>query len=453
MKKIVSVLSVAALTLSAVFAADVSLNYRLGGSLYSEINTKEIKADGSETAEQTREALNLEGYGDSGIGDLKFTAMNDFAGFVLKVNINDSDAYETREVSEYYGWLNFSNIQVTAGKWDSRYVGLLTDDAGEWENNEYARYKPGVIGGKYAFDIDNLTKVRTSAGDWEQRLGTAVAYTNHPSEDSYFMVKGVLFDSDWGSTLRTDSDRAYGDDYVVGNGDLNFFSGFAGEVAFRTAAFDINFAAKSMYRDELGLGVFFRTIGDTSLLFGLSSGLDLSDTEDVNDSNYREFAFDFRGRFKLSEQLTLTTMNNLSVLNNAKAKDQDYDEMDFHLWDMVSIAYQANEKVLAQLTVESECDPLLIRAENTEPGDDWTATNNGAKGSTTFGASATGGFTITVVPGVTYSLNENATITAGVAVEWYNIGASPVYQDSWKGDGKDHATSTIQIPVVFKVDL
>ena len=446
MKKIVSVLSVAALTLSAVFAADVSLNYRLGGSLYSEENTKKIAADGSETATQTREALNLEGYGDSGIGDLKFTAMNDFAGFVLKVNINDSDAYETREVSEYYGWLNFSNIQVTAGKWDSRYVGLLTDDAGEWENNEYARYKPGVIGGKYAFDIDNLTKVRTSAGDWEQRLGTAVAYTNHPNEDSYFMVKGVLFDSDWGSTLRTDSDRAYGDDYAVGNGDLSFFSGFAGEVAYKTSSFDINFVAKSMYRDELGLGAFFRTIGDKSnLLFGLSAGLDLAEHKDANgdkpDHNYREFAFDFRGRFKLSEQLTLTTMNNLSALNEAKAKNQDYDEMDFHLWDMVSLAYQANEKVLAQLTLETECDLLKIHANSDNDGNELD------------GPFSQGGFTITVVPGVTYSLNENATITAGVAVEWYNIGASPAYQDSWKGDDKDHATSTIQIPVVFKVNL
>ena len=446
MKKIVSVLSVAALTLSAVFAADVSLNYRLGGSLYSEINAKNVATDGSETATQTREALNLEGYGDSGIGDLKFTAMNDFAGFVLKVNINDSDAYETREVSEYYGWLNFSNIQVTAGKWDSRYVGLLTDDAGEWENNEYARYKPGVIGGKYAFDIDNLTKVRTSAGDWEQRLGTAVAYTNHPSEDSYFMVKGVLFDSDWGSTLRTDSDRAYGDDYAVGNGDLSFFSGFAGEVAYKTSSFDINFVAKSMYRDELGLGAFFRTIGDKSnLLFGLSAGLDLAENKDDNgdkpDHNYREFAFDFRGRFKLSEQLTLTTMNNLSALNNAKAKNQDYDEMDFHLWDMVSLGYQANEKVFAQLTLETECDLLKIHANSDNDGNELD------------GPFSQGGFTITVVPGVTYSLNENATITAGVAVEWYNIGASPAYQDSWKGDGYYHATSTIQIPVVFKVDL
>lgn len=122
--------------------------------------------------------------------------------------------------------------------------------------------------------------------------------------------------------------------------------------------------------------------------------------------------------------------------------------MDFHLWNMVSLAYKANEKILAQLTVESECDPLLIRAENTNSGDGWTTGNNGAKGSTIFGASATGGLTITVTPGVVYSINENATITAGVKVECAEIGASPVYRNS------AHTTTTeVSVPVVFKVAL
>ena len=451
MKKIVSVLSVAALTLSAVFAADVSLNYKMAGTLYKETNTKEIKTEGGDPElSSTRTFLDLNGYSSTPSGDLEFTAKNDFAGFALTLNPKVNTAYTAFDVDTYYGWLNFAGLQLTSGKWTSRYVALLDDDGGNWEDNEFARYKPGVIGGKYAYDIDNLTQVRftNTAGetDWEQRLSTALAYTIRPDDDTYFMIKGVLVDSDWGSTLRTDSDRSYGDDYAVGNGDLNFFSGFAGEVAFRTAAFDINFVAKSMYRDELGLGAFFRTIGDKSnLLFGLSAGLDLAEHKDANgdkpDHNYREFAFDFRGRFKLSEQLTLTTMNNLSALNEAKAKNQDYDEMDFHLWDMVSLAYQANEKVLAQLTLETECDLLKIHANSDNDGNELD------------GPFSQGGFTITVVPGVTYSLNENATITAGVAVEWYNIGASPAYQDSWKGDDKDHATSTIQIPVVFKVNL
>lgn len=465
MKKIVSVLSVAALTLSAVFAADVSLNYKMAGTLYKETSNKVADGNGNETLSQDRTFLDLNGYADKPTGDLAFTAKNDFAGFALTLNPKVSTAYTDFGVDTYYGWLNFGGLQVTSGKWSSRYVGLLDEHGGNWEGNEYARYKPGVIGGKYAYDIDNLTSVNKAkstnvknskafkAYDTDQRLSTALAYTIRPNEDTAILIKGVLVENKWGSTLRMDKDRDYGKEYGIGGGDLSFFSGFAGEFGFRTAAFDINFVAKSMKRDELATGIFFRTIGDTSLLFGLSAGLDLAEYkndegEKTNDHNYREFAFDFRGHFKFSDELCLTTMNNLSVINNAKAKKQDYDEMDFHLWNMVSLAYKANEKILAQLTVESECDPLLIRAENTNSGDGWTTGNNGAKGSTIFGASATGGLTITVTPGVVYSINENATITAGVKVECAEIGASPVYRNS------AHTTTTeVSVPVVFKVAL
>ena len=481
MKKIVSVLSVAALTLSAVFAADVSLSYRLGGSLYSETNSKQVNTTtGAKTVEQERKALDLEGYGDSGKGDLKFTANNDFAGFVLKVNVDDK-GFTTDNVGEYYGWLNFSNIQLTTGKWDSRYVGRLDMHSGEWEGNEFERYKPGVINGKYANDIDNLTKVRyTKDGKdaWEQRLATAVAYTLHKDEDNALMVKGVLVDNDWGSTLRMDNDRwslanANGKTYdKIGNGDLSFFSGFAGEFAYKTAGFDFNLAAKSMKRNELGLGAFFRTIGESSsLLFGLSAGFDLSDKKDAVSvsktvtipgigtqtvqatadyaHNYREFAFDFRGHFELSDELCLTTMNNISVTNQAKVKDQKWEDMDFFLWDMVSLGYKVNEKLFAQFTVESECNLLKIHANHLDPKTG--KPTNDSDGNELDGPFSQGGFTLTVTPGVVYSISENATITAGVALEWYNIGASPVKQDALYATMTK--TSKIQIPVVFKVSL
>ena len=161
-------------------------------------------------------------------------------------------------------------------------------------------------------------------------------------------------------------------------GDIGFFSGFAGEVAYKTAAFDLNFVAKSLKRDELALGFFFRTIGDSSsYLFGLSAGLDLAENKnaagDKPQHNYREFAFDFRARKNLTEDLTLTTMNNLSVLNAEKAKENasgdkiKYENMDFHLWDMVSVAYKLSEKIKAQFTVESECD--LIHMAQAADGD------------------------------------------------------------------------------------
>ena len=455
MKKIVSVLSVAALTLSTVFAADISLSYRLGGKLYAEENKKDVDAQGKKTATQTRESFNLEEYGDSNKGDLAFTAKNDFAGFALTLNVNDA-AFANDNVDTYYGWLNFSNVQVTSGKWSSRYVNRLDADAGNWEGSEFERYKPGVVGGKIAFDIDDLTKVRTSvqnkeiaaskyfkSSDSENRLSTAVAYTLHKDEDTALMVKGVLVDNEWGSTLRSDKDRAYDSaTFAKANGgDIGFFSGFAGEVAYKTSAFDLNFVAKSLFRDELALGFFFRTVGESSsYLFGVSAGLDLTnskvDGEKTRDHEYREFAFDFRARKNLTEDLTLTTMNNLSMIDKAKPKGQDYNEMDFHLWDMVSVAYKLNEKIKAQFTVESECDLIHTHANS----DGKTELD---------GPFANGGFQISVIPGVVYSFNENATLTTGVIVDLFEIAASPKVQD----DARIHNVSNIKVPVVFKVAL
>lgn len=453
MKKIVSVLSVAALTLSAVFAADVSLNYKMAGALYTETNKKTYAA-GKETAvAQDRTILDLNGYADKPTGDLAFTAKNDFAGFALTLNPKVDQKYTDFAVDTYYGWLNFSNVQVTSGKWCSRYVNRLDMHSGNWESNEFERYKPGVINGLAAHDIDNLTAVnkgvKESKADYEQRLSTAVAYTLHKDEDSALMVKGVLVDNDWGSTLRTDTKddnkrayhtKSYSD---VDGGDLGFFSGFAGEFAYKTAGFDFNLALKSMYRDQLAFGAFFRTIGESSsLLFGLSAGLDLKSTkangEKVVDHRYREFAFDFRGHFDLTEELCLTTMNNLSVYNKEKKDGQKYEEMDSLLWNMVSVGYKANEKVFAQLTAETECKPFKVHQKGNEDKNELD------------GPFSQGGFTVTVTPGVVYSFNENATLTTGVALEWKEIGASPAYQDARNGE---KVTSTIKIPVVFKVAL
>ena len=470
MKKIVSVLSVAALTLSAVFAADVSLNYKMAAALYTEKNEKTYAGNPAKetAAKQTRTILDLNGYADKPAGDLAFTAKNDFAGFALTLNPKVGTAYADDakgfDVDTYYGWLNFSNVQVTTGKWCSRYVNRLDMHAGNWEGPEFERYKPGVINGLAANDIDNLTAVNkgmtnaTPSADYEQRLSTAVAYTLHKDEDSALMIKGVLVDNDWGSTLRTDTkddnkrayhNKSYSD---VDGGDLGFFSGFAGEFAYKTAGFDFNLALKSMYRDQLAFGAFFRTIGESSsLLFGLSAGLDLKSTkangEKVVDHRYREFAFDFRGHFDLTEELCLTTMNNLSVYNKEKKDGQDYEEMDSLLWNMVSLGYKASEKVFAQLTAETECKPFTVHGNTAKDGTELD------------GPFSKGGFKITVTPGVVYSFNENATLTTGVALEWHDIGASPAYQDkrTLKSDGTvadtTITTSTIKIPVVFKVAL
>lgn len=445
MKKIVSVLSVAALTLSAVFAADVSLKYNMKGSLYEETNKKEVKA-GSETISQERSILNQSGYADAE-SDIVITAKNDFAGFVLDVqpNATGKTAFSASKLKEYYAWMNFGNLQLTTGKWKSRYTNLLDAEQGEWEDDDFMRYPLGVVGGKMAYDIDNLTATvarKTDAAgnskyfkqvETTQKVSTALAYTVRPNDDTYFMIKGIAVDNKWGGTGKWDSNRSYAD----GAYDIQFFSGFAAEAAWHSAALDLNFVVKSMVRNEFSFAAFVAPkLGDSSLLFGFTAGLDLTDDKDANDHNYHEFGIDFRAIFKLSDALTLTTMNNLSVMDEAKLKDQKWDENTFHLWDMVSLSYKASDKIKAQLTAEAECDLLRNEANSAKDG---TETKN---------VRDLGGFTLSVIPGFVYSFNENASLTAGFKFQFAEIGASTEFQDS------DHTITTkISIPVVFAVAL
>ena len=452
MKKIVSVLSVAALTLSAVFAADVSLKYNMKGSLYEETNTKEIVTAGQEpTIKQERSILNQSGYAEAE-SDIVITAKNDFAGFVLDVQPNATKKSqfadgktEVSKLKEYYAWMNFGNLQLTTGKWKSRYTNLLDAEQGEWEDDDFMRYPLGVVGGKMAYDVDNLTatvKQKTDAAgnskyfkqvETTQKVSTALAYTVRPNDDTYFMIKGVAVDNKWGGTGKWDSNRSYAD----GAYDIQFFSGFAAEAALHTAGLDLNLVVKSMVRDEFSFAAFVAPkLGDSSLLFGFTAGLDLTDDKDANDHNYHEFGIDFRAIFKLSDALTLTTMNNLSVLDEAKVKDQKWDENTFHLWDMVSLSYKASDKIKAQLTAEAECD--ILRNEKNSAGD----------GTETKNVRDNGGFTLSVIPGFVYSFNQNASLTAGFKFQFAEIGASTEFQDSV------HKTTTkISIPVVFAVAL
>ena len=365
-----------------------------------------------------------------------------------------SEKPKSKWFDQYYGWLNYGPIQVTTGKWCSRYGDELKDDSGNWENPDFARYHVGVIGGKYGDDVDNLTRVyKQKAGEgaaawWnqvidsdndEQKVSTAVAYTARPNDGTYFMVKGVAVQNDWGSTLRMGGDeRAYSDYSKDTGGDLFFQSGFAAEVAYHIDnSFDFNFVAKSLKRDELVLGAFVRpVIGDMKVLVGATYGTSLEKMEDYK--NYNEFAVDFRLIKKMNEALKLTTMHNISVYTDGKPSSQDYTDRLAHMWNMVSFGYKANEQVLLQLTVENECNLFLSK-------------NDGKGSSEMDGPRTLGGFNISIIPGVTYSFNENASLTAGLKWDVNNVGANSTWEEAQ--GATEVVSSKFAIPVVFKVSL
>ena len=462
MKKIVSVLSVAALSLSVLFAAEVSLSYKTAGTLYSETNSKNYATD--EAAGQTRTALDQSGYKDAQT-DIVISAKADWAGFVLDFDPNASTKADAGKdwFDQYYAWLNFGPLQVTTGKWESRYGDELTDDKGNWERVDFNRNRLGVVNGKYAHDIDNLTAVLSDHAsekgvdgramrETTQNVATALAFTSRPSDGTYIMLKGVAVQNKWGSTLRLDSDRNYKAYSEAGGGDLYFNSGFAGEFAFHIDnSIDISVVAKSLKRDELALGAFVRpTLGDTKLLFGFTYGANLKDkkindedgktaSEDVYDNRDSEWAVDFRLRTKLSDNVTLTTMHNLSHFTPQYKKDHKVDTDHATMWNMVSLGYKSSDQVLLQLTLQNECVLFKKVANDKNDGSEMT------------GPMTNGGYNISIMPGVTYSFNENASLTAGLKWEFNHIGVND--NQGAKSKLGTTTSSTFSVPVVFKVSL
>lgn len=411
MKKIVSALMISALAVGSLFAADISIEYNTKGYVYSEEKTKDSNG---KVMSSTKTVLDQSGY-DGASSDFVLSAESDVGGFVL--DVDPDAASKSQSLDYYYGWVNFSNIQVTVGKWKSRYVNRVNQDSGNWADADFERYKPGVVGGKLANDIDNLT-----LNGGKQTLSTAVAYTLRPSDATYFMVKGVLVDGRWGGFfMNSDS----------GNYDNTLESGLAGEIAFRQdGLLNINLAVRSLQRDELGLGLFVSPLVSDSaqLLFGVSGGFDLADYGDGIDHNYRELGIDFRARFALSEKLAITTMNNFSFLQDARF-DDDVDNYSWKGWDMVSVAYNLTDRALLQVTGEAEYG---IKA---------------GKDGATYDVGDLGGFDLSIIPGVTYSFNENASFTAGVKFSWTGVGASSSYENN------NSSTTSFSIPFVFDVAL
>lgn len=421
MKKIVSMLAVAALTLTSVFAVDITAEYATKGTFYTEKSTKAAGATKSTVDSKT--FLDQKGYDDSAANCITFTASGDIGGVCLDVDADARDISLTRD--QIYGWMNFGNIQLTTGAWTSRYVNRIKTDANNWADADFEKFKPGIVLGadgkdnKAAYDVDNLTAIDTT-----QKLATALAYTLRPNDSTYFMIKGVAVQNKWGGTGRFDSDKKY----AAGDYDLMFNSSFAGEIAFRVDdVIDINFVAKSQVRDQLIAALFIRPmmVKGFDLLVGATYATTLEEKPETIDSRAYAYGVDLRARIALSDNLAITTMNNLSSSVEDKAKNMEAGYT-MSLWNMLSIAYKASQALTIQVTGENYTA-------------DFRTVTGGAEAKANKRSS---GSDFSVLGGVVYSLNENAKFSAGVKYECTNA----FYDDA-------EQKSTFSIPFVFDVAL
>jgi len=245
---------------------------------------------------------------------------NDIAGVVFDWDIKENSGDTSKlELDSYYGWMTFGlpvgNLQVTSGKWNARYSDRVKSDAGDLDSDYYEAYKLGVIGGKLASDSDNLT---------EGNMSTVLAYTLADTLPGTLLVKAGIVKSDYG---KYDSQ-----------------SGFVAEVGYRQEGLiNIDVAIKNPVDKATIIGAFVSPLMVENLraTVGFTMG---------NYDGDKEFAFDARARYAVTEKTAVTGMFNYSSISKELAgTSDDVNKM----WTMISVNHVAGDNIRFLATLQN----------------------------------------------------------------------------------------------------
>ena len=318
MKKILSTMLAGALIAGAAFA-DVGFSYT-GAAIFQGTTKKINKVDRNDC--------------------LALTLQNDIAGVVCDWDIKGDDVLD---LDAFYGWMTFGlpagSLQVTSGKWKSRYVSRVNSGAGNLDayNNYFERFKPGnIIEGTVSEDSDNLTN---------KAYSTVLAYTLADTLPGTLMVKFGLVSGGYNAANT--------------NAKVALKSGFVGEICwFQEGLIKANVAVRNLNKDVTSLGIFVSPLMVAGLDATVGFSTAIVDADLIKD--YSEIAFDLRARYAVSEKTGITGMFNYS---NAGVKDNDKSAM----WTMLGIDYAAgdNIKFVAALnnTVNDFDAPICTKSE------------------------------------------------------------------------------------------
>ena len=327
MKKIVAAAAAALLLAGAAFAADISFSYT--GSNY-------FKSSGGNLSYDSRSDC------------MSVTLSNATSGVCLDFDTSDG---KTLTQDSYYGWLNLGiptgNLEFTAGVWTSRYVNRVRTDAGDLDSEDFELYKPGVINGSVAKDSDNLT---------QGKISMVAAYTNDDALPGKLMVKLGLVKSTWNPDA-TAATTATGSGDVT-DGDLSLASGFVGEVAYREEnLINVNLAVKSHVKNNYSFALFVSPLNLEGIDLTVGGTLGMvkpwnSTAKDWGNSG-TEWGADLRARYQYSDNLSLTTMHNIS---SGYSSSEDINTM--ILWDMFNVNYKMDDQVTLGCTLNAVFDNL-----------------------------------------------------------------------------------------------
>ncbi|WP_407427468.1 hypothetical protein [Treponema sp.] len=375
MKKIVGAVLAASLLAGSAFAADLSFDYTGSGIFGS--TTKKVNA-----VERTDcFALNLQ---------------TDIAGVHVDWDIED----EKLALDELYGWLTFGlpvgNLQITSGKWNSRYADRVNTDAGDLGGDYFDAHKLGnIIDNTISLDADNLT---------EGAMSSVLAYTLADALPGTLMTKvGFVSTADNDAKATKTSYHT-----VTTNPKTPLFCGFVGEVAYKQEGLaNIDLAIKHLTENQTSAGFYVSPLVSETL--EATAGF----TYGYNTADVTEVAGDLRARLTITEKVALTGMFNYSQVS-IKDVDDPYKAM----WGMLSVNYTAAENIRFLATLGN------------------TVTDFDAE----YGACITN-FT----PACEIKGSEKVTVTTAVDLRWDNSAA--------KGIKPFAGTCDISIPVYVHVAL
>lgn len=248
---------------------------------------------------------------------------NDIAGVVFDWDIyeNESKATSKLELDSYYGWMTFGlpvgNLQVTSGKWNGRYSDRVKSDAGDLDGKYYEAYKLGVINGVGAADSDNLT---------EGQMSTVLAYTLADTLPGTLLVKAGIVKCDYG---KYDSQ-----------------SGFVAELGYRQEGLiNVDVAIKNPSDKVTTIGAFVSPLMVENLraTVGFTMG---------NYDGDKEFAFDARARYAVTEKTAVTGMFNYSSIAKELKASKSGDDLNA-MWTMISVNHVAGDNIRFLATLQN----------------------------------------------------------------------------------------------------
>lgn len=311
MKKIVAV-AAAGLTLAGAAFADVSFSW-------TRTNIVGGTSKAFDSVERT-DCLGLE-------------LSNDIAGVVFDWDINDEGTTSSLALDSYYGWMTFGlpvgNLQVTSGKWASRYADRVKADAGDLDSKYYEANKMGVINGSLGKDSNNLT---------ESNMATVLAYTLADKLPGTLLVKGGIVN--------------FGSEY----GKFDSMSGFVAEAAYRQEGLiNVNVAWKSKIDETFSLAAFVSPLMVENLK--ATAGFTFAKS-DIDGADGKEFGVDLRARYAVTDKTAVTGMFNYSKTEFTKGSDgEDLAAM----WFMASVNHVAGDNISFKATVNHQINDLSAK--------------------------------------------------------------------------------------------